>query len=147
MMTAMLALALVGAFAWQLPQSGHPVGHGLPIDKINAALNDPIFAATKDMRAHKEAAITITEIGNGPETVVLTGDSLLFQFGPRVQNLYAHGLLHKHIVFVAGASCPAIPGIIRAGAYAPCREMPRIAAELIDRFNRLRKNHRTTAVS
>jgi len=132
---AMTVLAGFAALCWLLPVERRGTATGLPIDKINAALNDPVFATTDGMHVYKRNAITIAEIGDGPETVLMTGDSLLMQFGPRVQALYTQGLLHKRVVFVAGASCPVIPGINRAGAYAPCRDMPGITADLIARYH------------
>jgi peptidoglycan/LPS O-acetylase OafA/YrhL len=104
----------------------------IAIAQIEAAATDPIFKATKDMKLRQDGIVRIAEIGSGPETVLFAGDSLLFQFGPRVQQLYSQGKLHKTVVFVAGPSCPPIPGIFRPGPYAACHDMPRIMAEQIE---------------
>jgi peptidoglycan/LPS O-acetylase OafA/YrhL len=103
----------------------------IAIGKIDEAVNDTVFKPTKDMAFRQEGIVRIGEIGQGPDAVLFSGDSLLFQFGPRVQQLFTEGRLHKTVMFVVGPSCPPIPGIIRGGAYAACSEMPRVISEHI----------------
>lgn len=133
LIATMSAVAVLGCGLWQDRGAetrfrDHP---NISVAKISAAVNDPIFAPTKDMRSHKIGFITIAEIGNGPAGVLLSGDSLLFQFGPRIQQLYTEGRLPGSVVFIAGPSCPAIPGILRQGMFAACKEMPGIIAKTL----------------
>jgi peptidoglycan/LPS O-acetylase OafA/YrhL len=133
LIATMSAVAMLGIGLWQ-GGGAETRFRDLPnvsVAKINAAVNDPVFAPTKDMRSRKSGIVTIAEIGNGPADVLFSGDSLLFQFGPRIQQLYTEGRLPGSVVLIAGPSCPAIPGIIRPGAYAPCKEMPSIIAKTL----------------
>jgi hypothetical protein len=99
--------------------------------KINAAISDGVFKPTADMRVQNIRNTLITVIGHGDEAILFTGDSVLFQYGPRVQQLFAEGRLKKTVYFVAGASCAPLPGIIKTGYFAHCSEMPAIATDLI----------------
>ncbi|MFL5279952.1 MAG: acyltransferase family protein [Rhodopila sp.] len=133
LMTTMSAVATFGLGLWY--------GHGIEarfqdlptisVAKINSAANDPILAPTRDMRSYKSGIVTTAEIGSGQPEVLFAGDSLLFQFGPRVQQLYSEGELKESVVLIAGPSCPAIPGVLRRGAYAGCNEMANVIAQAI----------------
>jgi peptidoglycan/LPS O-acetylase OafA/YrhL len=101
------------------------------ISKINAANRDGIFQPTKSMHVREIHKTDIAEITSGQSAVLFTGDSVLYQFGPRVQELFNHGLLKKTVDFVVSASCAPIPGIIRTGIFSHCSEMPKISDELI----------------
>jgi peptidoglycan/LPS O-acetylase OafA/YrhL len=133
LIATMSAIAMLGLFLWQ-DRGAETRFHDLPnvsVAKINAAVNDPTFAPTKDMRSYKIGIVTIAEIGNSPADVLFSGDSLLFQFGPRIQLLSTEGRLHGSAVLIAGPSCPPIPGILRQGAFAACKEMPGIIANTL----------------
>ena len=124
----MLIVAGAGTGLWQAGGVASRFSNlpNIAIAKINDAVNDTVFQPTKDMAFRQEGIVRIGEFRGGPNTVLLTGDSLLFQFSPRVQQLFSQGRLASTALFVVGPSCPPIPGIIRPGAYAPCKAMPRL---------------------
>ncbi|HEY0938746.1 MAG TPA: acyltransferase, partial [Steroidobacter sp.] len=64
---------------------------GLDIRKISEAKSDADFKATKGMEVFDHNATLITQIGRGERKVALAGDSLLFHYGPRVQQLADDG--------------------------------------------------------
>lgn len=132
---ACVAAAGLGLWTAHGIPSRFPDAQDISIAKINAAMTDGVFQPTQDMRMRTDGIVRIAEIGSGPETVLFSGDSLLFQFGPRVQELLDQGRLHRTVLFVAGPSCPPYPGILRPQPYTDCRDMPRIAAGLIEQWH------------
>jgi hypothetical protein len=103
----------------------------IDIAKINAAMGDGVFTPTPGMQVTTQNGITVARIGHGAQTVIMTGDSLMFQYGPRVQQLLAENRLAKTVYFVVGPSCSPIPGITRTGLFGNCAAMPRITAQLV----------------
>jgi hypothetical protein len=65
--------------------------------------------------------------------VALSGDSLLFHYNPRVQQLADEGRLAANVFFVTGASCAPVPGLIQRDNFAHCREMPGLLSDLVAR--------------
>lgn len=136
--TAALAvgMALVGgagAATWRaggFPQLA-PALPTLDIAAINAAIGDGVFHPTPGMRVTRMGAITLAEIGAGPEAVLFLGDSLAFQYGPRVQRLFEEGRLARLVYFLVGTSCPPIPGILKPPPFEGCRDMPALAERLV----------------
>ncbi len=124
----MMIVAGAGTGLWWVdegePRLSNP--SNIAIGKINDAVNDTVFKPTKDMLFRQEGIVRIGEIRAGLNAVLFAGDSLLFQFSPRVQRLFSEGRLGKTVLFVAGPSCSPIPGIVQSGAYAACKEMPHI---------------------
>ena len=107
---------------------------GLPyidITKINAAAGDGIFKHTRDMRVQEIQKNYISQIGGGNNGVLFIGDSLLYHYGPRVQELFAVGRLKSTVYFVVGPSCAPFPGIIKPGIFANCSNISKISDDLI----------------
>ncbi len=129
---AMLLVGGLGAGIW--------AAHGMPsrfrslpqIDagKINLAVRDGIFTPTAHMRVTHIDGITIAEIGQG-SPILFTGDSVLFQYGPRVEALYDEGRLRHMVEFVVGPSCAPFPGVVKTGAFKDCNDMPEVLAQVI----------------
>jgi len=103
----------------------------LNIAKVNGAIRDGIFKPTPDMRVRIVNKIYISQIGAGAGAVLFTGDSVLYQYGPRVQELFTQGRLRERVYFVTGASCAPVPGVIKTGLFAYCTAMPGITAQLL----------------
>ncbi|MFC7553709.1 SGNH hydrolase domain-containing protein [Pseudoroseomonas wenyumeiae] len=82
------------------------------------------------MRATTEGQVTLAEIGTGGEAVLLTGDSVVFHYGPRAQALLEAGQLRRRAIFAVGPSCAPMPGVLRGGAFAGCAALPQKAAAL-----------------
>ena len=106
---------------------------GLDMRKISEAARDPVFAATKGMDVVKYDAFWLAHLGRGERKVAFGGDSLLFQYAPRVQQLADDGELAANIFFVPGANCAPLPGTIQRDAFAHCANMTGILAELVER--------------
>ena len=103
----------------------------LSVAKINAAIGAGVFKPTRAMRTRKIDGIVVSRIGAGAGAVLFTGDSVIYQYGPRVQALLDQGRLTKTVYFAAGASCPPVPSVVRTGAFAFCNQLPAVAASLI----------------
>jgi hypothetical protein len=129
------ALGASGLAVWT--RSGFPERFphlaGLDMGKISEAKNDVIFQPTKGMEVLDHNWIVVAHLGDGERKVVLSGDSVLFQFGPRVQRLADQGQLAANTYFVAGPSCAPVPGMIQQDDFARCANMPGILADLVRR--------------
>ena len=129
---AMFVVGSAGAGIW--------AAHGLPfrfrqlprIDdaKISAAIRDGIFKPTAHMRVTEVNGITVAEIGQG-SPILFTGDSVLFQYGPRVEELYDQGRLSHTVYFVVGPSCAPFPGVVKTGLFKNCNNMLSVTARVI----------------
>lgn len=129
----MTAIGLAGVITWQargFPGRYPPLPH-LSIAKINAAIDNGIFKATPSMHVRKVSGITIARIGRGKRSVLFTGDSVVFQYGPRVQTLLGEGRLKKTVYFAVGPSCAPVPGVIRKGLFASCNHLVHVAKHVI----------------
>ena len=131
-----VAMAVVGGAGfgvWQaagVPGRFHPLP-SLSIPKINAAIGNGIFQPTPGMHVRKVDGITIARIGSGPDKVLFTGDSTIFQYGPRVQRLLDENRLNRTVYFVVGPSCAPVPGLVRNGLFASCNHLQHVAARVI----------------
>jgi peptidoglycan/LPS O-acetylase OafA/YrhL len=103
----------------------------LSVSVINGAIGDGIFKPTISMRVINIHETYIAKIGNGDEKILFIGDSLVYQYGPRVQALLDQGRLKKTVYFVVGAACPPIPNVFKAGAFAHCSQLPGIAQNVM----------------
>ena len=129
----MAAIGTAGLGVW-ISTATLQGGNGLPgldVAKIDAAIREGIFRPTRDMQVHREDGITLARIGDGAQSVLFTGDSLMFHYGPRVQALYEQHRLAKAVYFVVGPSCSPVPGIRKPDLLAQCSKMPAIAERLI----------------
>jgi hypothetical protein len=138
LLAGMAVIGLAGAASWHTHGFAARFSALPDIDvaKINAAVGDGIFQSTPAMSVTQHGLVTVSTIqanaaDPGGDPVLLTGDSLIYQYAPRVEALYrAHRLRHS-VIFVAGPSCSPIPGITRQGSFAACAAMPHIIAETI----------------
>ncbi len=117
------------------------VMHGFPgrmanlpqqdLSNVTAAVDDGIFQPTSAMRVQKLQGITVARIGASGDAVLITGDSVVFQYGPRVQALLASGQLHHQVIFITGPNCIPVPGMAYAPLFAVCTHMPQVTAQLL----------------
>ncbi len=137
--TCMAALGACGLAVWI--KSGFPERFpalpGIDIRKIVDATFDVAFIrATKGMEVLDDRGwIVVTHLGHGEHKVALSGDSLLFQYGHRVQQLADDGRLTASTYFVAGGKCPPVPGVIQQDKLALCANLPGILVDLVQREN------------
>jgi len=96
------------------------------MQKINQAFGEKVFNTTPGMKLTRHGEMIVTEMGNSSQSVLFAGDSLLLHYAPRIQKLYDENRLDKKVFFVAGASCPPFPGVIKTGWFAHCNEMHEI---------------------
>ena len=127
---AMAGLGVLGLAVWAVPVRG-----GVDVAAINAAIGDGVFKATPGMRVRDVAGKLEAGIGpaNGAPGVLLVGDSLLFQYGPRVQALADAGRLAGPVWFVTGPSCAPFPGTVRPAPFAHCRDLAGMVRDLMAR--------------
>jgi hypothetical protein len=110
-----------------------PVLHGLDMRKVSEARNDPIFRPTRGMDVSSFDTTLVAHLGQGDRKLALSGDSVLFQFAPRVQEFADKGQLRADTYFVVGGSCAPVPGMIQQGDFAHCANMPGILLDLVQR--------------
>ena len=106
---------------------------GLDMRGISEAKADLAFQPTKGMEVFDYDRTLVTHMGQGERKVALSGDSLLFQYGPRVQQLADKGQLVANVYFVTGGSCAPVPGLIQRDHFAHCANMPGLLADLVRR--------------
>ena len=75
----------------------------------------------------------MAHLGHGERKVALSGDSQLFHYGPRVQQLADEGQLAANTYFVTGPRCPPVPGVIQRDKFARCSNLPGILVDLVRR--------------
>jgi hypothetical protein len=131
----MAALGAAGLATWTMHGfSGRfPALPGIDMRKISEARNDPVFQPTSGMDVSNYDTIMVAHLGQGDRKLALSGDSVLFQFGPRVQELADEGQLRANTYFVVGGSCAPLPGMIQQGDFAHCANMPGILLDLVRR--------------
>jgi peptidoglycan/LPS O-acetylase OafA/YrhL len=135
--TCVAALGACGLAVWT--KSGFPERFpalpGIDIRKIVDAKFDAAFKPTKGMEVLNQDGVVVAHVGHGERKVALAGDSLVFQYGPRVQQLADDGQLGANTYFVAGGKCPPVPGVIQQDKFAPCANLPGIFVDLVQREN------------
>jgi peptidoglycan/LPS O-acetylase OafA/YrhL len=129
------ALGASGLATWTMngwPER-FPALLGLDMRKISEARNDAVFQPTRGMDVLNYDGTLVAHLGKGDRKVALSGDSLLFQYGPRVQQLADEVQLAANTYFVTGGSCAPVPGIIQRDDFAHCADMPGIFFDLVRR--------------
>jgi peptidoglycan/LPS O-acetylase OafA/YrhL len=106
---------------------------GLDMQRISEAKLDPPFQPTKRMEVSDHDHTLVTHLGEGTRKVAFGGDSLLFHFGPRVQQLADKGQLAASTYFVSGGSCAPVPGVVQRDYFAHCANLPGLLADLVRR--------------
>lgn len=96
---------------------------GVDVQKIGGAKLDAEFKPTKGMAVNDDGWILTTHMGHGKHTVALSGDSMLFHYGPRVQQLADEGRLAASVYFVVGPRCPPVPGVVQTDKFARCSQL------------------------
>ncbi|MEY9634153.1 peptidoglycan/LPS O-acetylase OafA/YrhL [Bradyrhizobium japonicum] len=121
-----LAVWVTGGVPQRFPGS-------LELEKINAATLDPIYAPTNGMNVleyNSRGDSMVAQIGQGARKVALAGNSAMFHYGPRLQQLADEGRLAVRAYFVTGAACPLVPGVI-ARDYPYCDNVVKRLLELV----------------
>ena len=108
---------------------------GVNLEKINLAEQNGIFPITPHMRVEHIQGLTVGIIGSGPEAPVLfTGDSLLFQWGPRVDALFTQGRLKRTVIFISGPSCAPLPVEKPQKDFIYCNAMPAVQDRILAKW-------------
>lgn len=131
----MAVLGACGLAVWTMngfPERFPPLP-GIDIRKIGDAKLDADFKPTKDMEVLEEDWIFVTRLGHGERKVALSGDSLLFHYGPRVQQLADEGQLTANTYFVTGPRCPPVLEVIQQDKFARCSVLPGKLIDLVRR--------------
>ena len=110
-----------------------PALANIDIRKIGNAKLDADFKPTKGMEVLDLDWILVTHLGHGERKVALSGDSQLFHYGPRVQQLADEGQLVANTYFVTGPGCAPVPGLIRRDKFARCARLSGILIDLVQR--------------
>lgn len=128
-------LGACGLAVWTksgLPERFPPLP-GIDIRKIGDAKRDADFKPTKGMKVLDHDWTLVAHLGKGDRKVSLSGDSMLFHYGPRVQQLADEGQLAANTYFVTGPRCPPVPGVIQRDKFARCANLPSILSDLVQR--------------
>jgi peptidoglycan/LPS O-acetylase OafA/YrhL len=129
------ALGACGLAVWTkggFPERFPPLP-GIDMRKIGDAKLDANFKPTKDMEVSDRDWTLVAHLGHGERKVALSGDSLLFHYGPRVQQLADEGQLAANTYFVTGPGCAPVPEVIRRDNFARCKNLPGMLVELVRR--------------
>jgi peptidoglycan/LPS O-acetylase OafA/YrhL len=130
------ALGLCGMGVWAnagIPQRFPPLP-GIDIGKIVDARLDADFKATPGMNVTDYGAFWLAHLGRPPaRKIVLSGDSVLFHYGPRVQQLADDDQLAADVFFVTGPSCPPVPHVVQHDKFEGCRELVDFLVDLVRR--------------
>ena len=127
-----VTLGAGGLVTWT--RSGFPERFaGLDMRKISEAKLDPPFQPTKGMDVSDHDHTFVTHLGEGERKVAFGGDSLLFHYGPRVQQLADEGRLAANTYFVSAGSCAPVPGVIQQDYFAHCANLPGLLVDLVRR--------------
>ncbi|QOZ26693.1 acyltransferase family protein [Bradyrhizobium sp. CCBAU 51753] len=103
------------------------------IGKIGSAKLDADFKPTSGMEVDGHGWGRIARVGHGVNKVALAGDSLVFQYGPRVQELADEKRLRTSVFFVVGPRCPPVPGVVQQDKFAGCAGLPDTLMALVQR--------------
>ncbi|MET4277721.1 MULTISPECIES: acyltransferase family protein [unclassified Bradyrhizobium] len=104
---------------------------GIDIRKIGDAKLDADFKPTKGMEVLDHGWTLVAHLGHGDRKVALSGDSVLFHYGPRVQQLADDGHLAANTYFVTGPRCPPVPGVIQRDKFSRCADLPGVLVDLV----------------
>ncbi|MFK4511390.1 acyltransferase [Bradyrhizobium daqingense] len=130
---SMAAAGACGLIVWAKAGFPERFAHlpGVDARKISKAKLDSDFKPTAGMKVLDRDWTLVTHIGRGERKVALSGDSLLFHFGARVQQLADDGVLTASTYFVVGPRCPPVPEVIQQDKQARCRRLPEQLLDLV----------------
>jgi hypothetical protein len=129
-------LGACGLAVWAIggvPQRFHA---SLDLEKMNTATLEATYAPTNGMKVLKyngRGYSMVAQIGQGTRKVVLAGDSTMFHYGPRLQQLADEGRLVLRAYFVTSPACPLVPGVTARDEFASCAKVANRLSELIQR--------------
>jgi peptidoglycan/LPS O-acetylase OafA/YrhL len=130
---AVATLGACGLVVWT--KSGFPERFpalpGIDVRKIGDAKLDANFKPTRDMDVSNHDWTMVAHLGRGERKVALSGDSQLFHYGPRVQQLADEGQLAANTYFVTGPRCPPVPEVIQQDQFASCGNLTRKLVDLV----------------
>ena len=144
------ALGACGLAIWTDGGVAERFPAGLDIQKINAAKLDVTYGPTKGMEVLSYNSCSggdgcnlgvrrlyplVSHLGQSERKVALAGDSLLFHYGPRVQQLADEGRLRSSTYFVTGPYCAPVPGISQRDEFVDCANVPSNLSELVQHEN------------
>src|SRR3954447_1641573 len=131
----MALLGVCGLVLWT--QNGFPERFpslpGIDLRKVGNAKLDANFKPTNGMEVLDRGWALVTHLGEGERKVALSGDSQLFHYGPRVQQLADEGQLAAKTYFVTGPRCAPVPGVIQPDKFSDCADLPGILVDLVQR--------------
>lgn len=133
--TCLAVLGACGLAVWAnngFPER-FPQFPGVDVRKIGNAKLDADFKPTPGMDVSDHDWTLVAHLGHGENKVALAGDSLLFQYGPRVQQLADEGRLMANTFFVTGPRCPPVPRVTQQDKFARCADLPGILIDLVRR--------------
>jgi peptidoglycan/LPS O-acetylase OafA/YrhL len=129
------ALGVCGLVVWT--KSGFPERYpslpGIDMRKLSVARLDADFKPTKGMDVVIYGLTFVAHLGHGERKVALSGDSMLFHYGPRAQQLADEGQLAANTYFVTGPHCPPVPEVIQQDKFAKCSDLPGKLLDLVRR--------------
>lgn len=109
---------------------------GINLEKINLAEQDGIFPITPHMHVEHIQGLTVGIIGSDPANAILfTGDSLLFQWGPRVDALFSQDRLKQTVIFISGPSCAPLPVEKPAKGFTYCNAMSEVQDRILAKWS------------
>jgi peptidoglycan/LPS O-acetylase OafA/YrhL len=129
------ALGACGLAVWT--ENGFPerfsTRPGMDARKILDAKLELLFKPTSGMEVLDPGWTVVARLGHGDRKVALSGDSVLFHYGPRLQQLSDEGQLAANTIFVTGKRCAPVPGLIQRDEFARCAALPSILMDLVRR--------------
>src|ERR1044072_4299442 len=73
----------------------------------------------------------VSEIGSGDRGVARVGNSSMFHYGPRLQQLADAGRLAVTANFVTGPGCTAVPGVVNRDEFVICANVTNKVDDLV----------------
>ncbi len=121
---------------------------GLDIQKISAAKLDDTYRPTEGMEVLvynscsagngcaagvRRGYPLVSHLGRGDRKVALAGDSTVYHYGPRAQQLADEGRLGASTYFVTAPGCSPVPGIAADDEFVHCANVPKNLGDLVRR--------------
>ncbi|WP_166301150.1 acyltransferase family protein [Bradyrhizobium sp. 2S1] len=128
-------VGIFGAIVWAgggFPER-FPRLPGVDIQKVGAARLDADFKPTADMEVSEHDWTLVARLGARERKIALSGDSLLFHYGPRAQQLLEDSRLAVSAFFVTGPRCPPVPGVVQEDKFSACSDLTAKLLEVVRR--------------
>lgn len=109
---------------------------GINLNKINLAINDGVFPLPAHMSIQRDGGLVIGTFAPGlGNPIIFSGDSLLFQWSPRIEELLVQNRLNRTVIFIGGASCSPVPGKEYNKKFRFCADLPWKLLHLVNNKN------------